>query len=460
MQDVEEFRAEVRDWLADNLVGEFAALKGPRRARARARGIRGTPGVEPASRGRGTDLPGLAGRTRRPWAVDRAPGGVLRGVRPGRRAGKVNHFGEELLGPTLIAFGTPEQQQRFLPRILDVTELWCQGYSEPGAGSDLANVSTTAELDGDQWVINGQKVWTSLAHLSQWCFVIARTEKGSKRHAGLSYLLVPLDQPGVQVRPIVQITGTSEFNEVFFDDARTDADMVVGAPGDGWRVAMGTLTFERGVSTLGQQIVYARELSRLAELAQRNGAADDPFIRERLTRAWTGLRAMRSYALATMDVEQPGPGQRVEVVVGQLASRSWRAGDGRDRQGRHDVDRRRIRRMAAAVPVHPRRHHLRRVQRDPAQHHCRASARLTAGRSRDESVRSTERGCRTRTSGRQGGCRHRGGGHRHRFGDRAPGAGRGRRRGDLRPPRATAGGDRRRTVRARTRAGSRRWCAT
>jgi len=136
--------------------------------------------------------------------------------------------------------------------------------------------------------------------------VIARTEKGSKRHAGLSYLLAPLDQPGVQVRPIVQITGTSEFYEVFFDDARTDAGMVVGQPGDGWRVAMGTLTFERGVSTLGQQIVYARELSRLAELAQRNGAADDPFIRERLTRAWTGLRAMRSYALATMDVEQPG----------------------------------------------------------------------------------------------------------------------------------------------------------
>jgi alkylation response protein AidB-like acyl-CoA dehydrogenase len=230
---------------------------------------------------------------------------------------KVNHFGEELLGPTLIAYGTAEQQRRFLPRILDLTELWCQGYSEPGAGSDLANVSTAAALNGDQWVINGQKVWTSLAHMSQWCFVLARTEKGSKRHAGLSYLLVPLDQPGVQIRPIVQLTGTSEFNEVFFDDARTDADLVVGAPGDGWRVAMGTLTFERGVSTLGQQIVYARELSRLVEFAKRNGAADDPLIRERLTRAWAGLRAMRSYALATMDVEQRrsrpggdmGPGQ-------------------------------------------------------------------------------------------------------------------------------------------------------
>jgi hypothetical protein len=219
---------------------------------------------------------------------------------------KVNHFGEELLGPTLIAFGTPEQHQRFLPRIRDVSELWCQGYSEPGAGSDLANVATTAVLDGDQWVINGQKVWTSLAQVSRWCFVVARTQKGSKRHTGLSYLLVPLDQPGVQIRPIVQLTGDSDFNEVFFDDARTDADLVVGEPGEGWRVAMGTLTFERGVSTLGNQIVYARELSRLAEVAKRNGAADDPLIRERFTRAYAGLRAMRSYALATMDVERPG----------------------------------------------------------------------------------------------------------------------------------------------------------
>jgi alkylation response protein AidB-like acyl-CoA dehydrogenase len=136
--------------------------------------------------------------------------------------------------------------------------------------------------------------------------VVARTDKGSKRHAGLSYLLVPLDQPGVQVRPIVQLTGTADFNEVFFDDARTDADLVVGQPGDGWRVAMGTLTFERGVSTLGQQIRYARELSNLAEVAKKTGSADDPLIRERLTRSWVGLQTMRSYALATMDVEQPG----------------------------------------------------------------------------------------------------------------------------------------------------------
>ena len=303
MTEVEEFRAEVRQWLADNLVGEFAAIKGL-----------GGPGRE-----------GEAFEERRAWNQHLAAAGYTclgwpqehggRGLSVAHRVAfyeeyaianapaKVNHFGEELLGPTLIAYGTPEQQQRFLPKILDVTELWCQGYSEPGAGSDLANVSTTGELDGDHWIVNGQKVWTSLAHWAQWCFVVARTEKGSKRHAGLSYLLVPLDQPGVEVRPIVQLTGDSEFNEVFFDDARTDASLVVGAPGDGWRVAMGTLTFERGVSTLGQQIEYARELSGLTDLAKRNGAADDPLIRERLTRSWVGLRTMRSYALATMDVE-------------------------------------------------------------------------------------------------------------------------------------------------------------
>ena len=306
MQGVEEFRSEVRDWLAENLVGDFAALKGL-----------GGPGREHEAfeeRRAWNQHLAQAGLTCLGWPVEHGGRGLSVAHRVAfyeeyaiaNAPAKVNHFGEELLGPTLIAFGTAEQQQRFLPRILDVTELWSQGYSEPGAGSDLANVSTTAVLDNDEWVINGQKVWTSLAHWAQWCFVVVRSEKGSKRHAGLSYLLVPLDQPGVEVRPIVQLTGDSEFNEVFFDDARTDASLVVGQPGDGWRVAMGTLTFERGVSTLGQQIVYARELSAVVELAKSTGAADDPLIRERLTRSWAGLRAMRSYALATMDVEGGG----------------------------------------------------------------------------------------------------------------------------------------------------------
>jgi alkylation response protein AidB-like acyl-CoA dehydrogenase len=304
--EVEEFRSEVRDWLADNLVGEFAAIKGL--------GGPGNDNVAFEERLAWNKHLAKAGYTCLGWPEEHGGRGLSVAHRVAfyeeyaiaNAPAKVNHFGEELLGPTLIAYGTAEQQKRFLPNILDVTELWCQGYSEPGAGSDLANVATTAELDGDQWVLNGQKVWTSLAHWAHWCFVVARSEKGSKRHAGLSFLLVPLDQPGVEVRPIVQLTGDSEFNEVFFDDARTDAGLVVGEPGDGWRVAMGLLTFERGVSTLGQQIEYARELSAVADLAKRNGAADDPLIRDRLTRSWVGLRTMRSYALATMDVEQPG----------------------------------------------------------------------------------------------------------------------------------------------------------
>ncbi|MCB0931915.1 MAG: acyl-CoA dehydrogenase family protein [Mycobacterium sp.] len=303
---VEEFRAEVRQWLCDNLVGDYAALKGL-----------GGPGREHEAfeeRLAWNRHLAAAGLTCLGWPVEH--GG--RGLSVAHRVAfyeeyakadapdKVNHLGEELLGPTLIAYGTAAQQKRFLPAIRDVAELWCQGYSEPGAGSDLANVSTSAVRDGPHWVINGQKVWTSLAHWARWCFVLARNGKGSKGHAGLSYLLVPLNQPGVEIRPIVQLTGDSEFNEVFFTDARTDADLVVGEPGDGWRVAMATLMFERGVSTLGQQIRYARELSGVVELAKRNGAVDDPVIRERLTRSWAGLQTMRSYAMATMDHESPG----------------------------------------------------------------------------------------------------------------------------------------------------------
>jgi alkylation response protein AidB-like acyl-CoA dehydrogenase len=217
---------------------------------------------------------------------------------------RVNHLGEELLGPTLIAFGTPEQQRRFLPPIVAVDELWCQGYSEPDAGSDLANVQTRARVEGDQWVIDGQKVWTSLAQFAQWCFVLARTEAGSKRHHGLSLLLVPLDQPGVEIRPIEQITGGSEFNEVFFTGARTDADLVVGEPGQGWAVAMGLLGFERGVSTLGQQVGFRRELDALVDLARANGSYDDPVLRDRLARADVELEVIRLNALRTLAEEQ------------------------------------------------------------------------------------------------------------------------------------------------------------
>jgi len=318
----DDFAQTVRTWLNDNLTGDFARLKG-----------KGGPGSEHEffeERLAWDRHLAAAGWTCLGWPKEHGGRGATLAqqvvfhqeyAKSGAPA-RVSHVGEELLGPTLIAFGTEEQKRRFLPGINTVTELWAQGYSEPGAGSDLANVSTTARLDGDKWVINGQKVWTSLAHVAQWAFVVCRTEPGSKRHQGLSFLLVPLDQPGVTVRPIQQLTGTSEFNEVFFDDAVTDADLVVGEPGDGWRVAMGLLTFERGVSTLGQQIGFARELQGVVDLAKANGAATDPNIREKIARAWVGLRVMRAHALRTLEAVDAGT-SGAEASVAKLLWANW-----------------------------------------------------------------------------------------------------------------------------------------
>jgi alkylation response protein AidB-like acyl-CoA dehydrogenase len=323
----ETFRRRVRDWLADNLAGEFAALRGL-----------GGPGREHEAfeqRLAWNRHLAAAGWTCLGWPVEYGGRGATveqqvifheEYARAGAPA-KVSHLGEELLGPTLIAFGTAEQRERFLPGIVAVDELWCQGYSEPGAGSDLASVSTTASLDGDEWVVTGQKVWTSLAHVADWCFVLARTEPGSRRHAGLSYLLVPMRQDGVTVRPIQQLTGTSEFNEVFFDGARTGRDLVVGDVGQGWKVAMGTLAFERGVATLGQQVGFRRELAALTELARRNGAAEDPVLRDRLTRAWIGLDVLRAHALRTLASTDGTPGT-AEASVAKLFWAGWHRGLG------------------------------------------------------------------------------------------------------------------------------------
>ena len=318
-----DFRDEVRTWLEEHLVGEFAGLRG-----------RGGMGQE--------DIPA---EEQIAWERELAGGGWLGIDFPARLGGRecslaeqvlfhqtyvearapgrLPNMGVTLLGPTLVAYGSPEQQERFVPPILSGDEFWCQGYSEPNAGSDLANVGTKAVLDGDRWVITGQKIWTSLAQYSDWCFVVCRTDPDSARHAGLSYLLVPMDQPGIEIRPIVQITGGTEFNEVFFDDAVTDADLVVGQPGRGWEVAMGTLAFERGASTLGQQTYFRQELDALLAEARANGTADDLVVRQALAQAYAALEIMRYNNLRMLTVVDAGGVPGPEMSIGKLLWSNW-----------------------------------------------------------------------------------------------------------------------------------------
>jgi alkylation response protein AidB-like acyl-CoA dehydrogenase len=237
----------------------------------------------------------------------------------------MGHIGETLTGPTLIAFGSQQQKQRYLPGILRGEDLWCQGYSEPSAGSDLANVKTRARFDevGRQWLISGQKVWTSLAHESQYCFVIARTDPASVGHKGLGFFLLAMDQPGIAVRPIQQLTGTSEFNEVFFDDAVCGEHDIVGAPGQGWQVAMGLLGFERGVSTLGQQMLFQNEFDAVLRIARENGAGANPALRQRIADAHVGLRIMRFNSMRMLSGGGDDGSLSREAMIYKLYWATW-----------------------------------------------------------------------------------------------------------------------------------------
>lgn len=320
----EAFRAEVAAWLDAHLRGAFEAVK-----------HRGGPGDEDAD-------PAL----RKAWERELAAGGWTcvgwprewggRGLSIEQQLifheeyaraggpGRLGHLGEGLVGPTLLAMGTEAQRARFLPGIRAGTEYWCQGYSEPGAGSDLANVQTRAVQDdgsGD-WLVHGQKVWTSWALESDWIFVLARSEPGSKGHKGLTFLLMPLDQPGIEIRPIKQLTGGSEFNEVFFDGARAKAGDIIGKPGEGWAVAMALLAFERGASTLGQQMHFTQELELVIQLSRQNGAARDPHLRSRIAQAWSGLRVLRYNALRMLSGPQDGR-LRPEAMIYKHCWSNW-----------------------------------------------------------------------------------------------------------------------------------------
>ncbi len=320
----EKFREEVASWLNENLVGEFEQLK-----------FRGGPGDEhmfPEERKKWEQKLAEGGWTCVGWPKEYGGRGcsieqqVIFNEEYARAGapGHVGHIGEGLAGPTIIAFGTEEQKKKFLPGIVAGKELWCQGYSEPGAGSDLANVKTKARFDEKKgkWIINGQKVWTSLAHESDYVFVIARTDPESVAHKGLGFFLMKMDQPGIEVRGIEQLTGTSEFNEVFFDDAECDAGDIVGAPGDGWKVAMGLLGFERGVSTLGQQMQFQNELNQIIAIARANGMAQDPVIRQRIADAHVGLKIMRYNSMRMLSGGTDGSLQK-EALIYKLFWATW-----------------------------------------------------------------------------------------------------------------------------------------
>jgi alkylation response protein AidB-like acyl-CoA dehydrogenase len=313
----EVFRNEVAQWMREHLCGKFECL--------RHRGGAGDEDAFPALRKEWEQELAAGGWTCVGWPQEYGGRGLsvaqqivfheeyARAGGPGH----IGHLGETLLGPTLIAYGTEDQKRRFLPGIVAGTEYWCQGYSEPGAGSDLANVKTRARLDeqSGEWVIDGQKVWTSLAHESQWIFVVARCEPGSQGHKGLIFLLVPLDQPGVEVRPIRQITGTCEFNEVFFDGARTSVDNVVGKPGEGWKIAMALLGFERGLSWIGMQMHFEHQLKLVCKAAREMGTDRIPLIRARIADAWMGLKVMHYNTLRTLSGGADGSLTREGYII-------------------------------------------------------------------------------------------------------------------------------------------------
>jgi alkylation response protein AidB-like acyl-CoA dehydrogenase len=209
-----------------------------------------------------------------------------------------NSLGLGLIGPTIIAYGTDEQKKRFIPKILSAEEIWCQGFSEPNAGSDLASLQTEARLDGDHYVVNGQKVWTSYGWIGDWCELVVRTDPNVPKHKGLSVLLIDMKSPGVEVRPLKQMTGESEFNELFFRDVRVPLANVLGKVNDGWNVAVSTLMYERGSYGARLHLLFKRNINRLIELShkfQKNGhpAAQDPITRQKLAQCYAEIEIMR-----------------------------------------------------------------------------------------------------------------------------------------------------------------------
>ncbi len=219
--------------------------------------------------------------------------------------------GPALVGPTLIHHGTERQKERFLRGILTGEEVWCQGFSEPNAGSDLANLQTRAVLEDDAFVVNGQKVWTSMAHVADWCFLLVRTNPDAAKHKGISFLLVDIKTPGITIRPLRQLTGEAEFNEVFFDNVRVPKDNLVGTLNEGWAVAITTLAYERDVLTFIRHIALRNALHRFVRLVKERKRGGDLLVRQKVAALWIGEQAlqMNAYRSLTKILRggEPGP---------------------------------------------------------------------------------------------------------------------------------------------------------
>jgi alkylation response protein AidB-like acyl-CoA dehydrogenase len=303
--EAEAFRAEIREWLVDNLPAGW---------------------VDAVERGESPELsPEERSAFNESWPAKLYSGGWICATWPTEYGGKglstlqgvvlaeefarvkaplrADFFGDTLVGPTILQWGSEEQKKEFLPKILRGETRWCQGFSEPNSGSDLASLSTWAVLDGDEWVINGQKVWTTQGDDADYCFLLTRTDPDAPKHRGISYLLVPMRQPGVEVRRITQPDGTAEFCEVFFDDARCPAGNVVGGVNDGWKVANSTLAFERGQSATTGYRRFADEFALLVEAARQRALVDDPILRQRLAGYYTKIHILRINGLRTLGAQ-------------------------------------------------------------------------------------------------------------------------------------------------------------
>lgn len=227
----------------------------------------------------------------------------------------LNPLGIGLCGPAILHHGSEAQKQRFLPRMLEARELWCQGYSEPGAGSDLAGLSTRAELQADQYLVNGQKIWTSLADRADWCFALVRTDPSLPKHDGIGFLLIDMRSAGIEVRPITQITGAREFSEVFFNDVRVPAENLVGKATEGWRIANTVLGYERGANTLSLYARFQKRFERLAELCRKQRGASAPALRERLAQIAIEIEVLRLGSLRQLSQLARGetPGSEASI---------------------------------------------------------------------------------------------------------------------------------------------------